>query len=246
MPAEADKKPAFKQVRVGVREGTVGWPADHQPRDRRDQSAIRHHRQLSGAVRGAAQRGERRLPLRHQRADPAQPRISFPRRHPEPGPLVRQQLQRLPGRAMVHVRRHGAVRRGLDAQGQRARPRRSGLRLGQRPHAHLDRPARRHLLPDADVPHPDLCHLALVRRCLVLRRSVDQRRRPAALAGQADPAGRLRAGGAARRLRNHQVHRGADVPAIGASTPTRSRCNDRFRHPQHGAADVRGPDRCSC
>ena len=58
----------------------------------------------------------------------------------------------------------------------------------------------------------DLFHLAVVRRRLVLRRSVDQRRRPGALAGEAHPAGRLRARRAAGRLRDHQVHRGAHDP----------------------------------
>ena len=160
-------------------------------------------------------------------------------RHPDADQLVRQQLQRVPGSAMVHVRRHGAVRRGLDAEGQRARPRRPGLRHGQRPRARSGSICSAASVPDADVHRPDVFHLAVVRRRLVLRRGLDQRRRPGALAGEAGAAGRLWAGRAARRLRNHQVHRGADRSATSASTPTRSRCNDRFRHPQHGAADVR-------
>ena len=72
-----------------------------------------------------------------------QPRISFPVRHPDADQLVRQQLQLLPGSAMVHVRRHGDARRRLDAEGQRACAGRSRLRHGQRPGAGLDRPARR-------------------------------------------------------------------------------------------------------
>ena len=58
---------------------------------------------------------------------------------------------------------------------------------------------------------PDLLHLAVVRRILAHRqRDLVQRRRPDPLAGQAAAAGRLRADGAAGRLRDHQAHRGAD------------------------------------
>ena len=63
------------------------------------------------------------------------------------------------------------------------------------------------LLPICD---PRLLHLALVRRFLAHQRDVDQCRRPAALAGQADDAGRLRFNGAAGHLGNHQTHRGAE------------------------------------
>ena len=57
-----------------------------------------------------------------------------------------------------------------------------------RAHAHLDRSARRHLLPAADVRRADLLDLAVVHRRLAQRRGLDQRRRAGALAGQAHHA----------------------------------------------------------
>ena len=152
------------------------------------------------------------------------------------------ELQRAVGDAMVHVRRHGHAGRGLDAQGQRACPRRPALRLGERAHAHLDRPARRHILPAADVRPDDLFHLAVVHAVLGDQRGLEPGRRADPLAVQADGAGRLCADRPAGHLRNHQMRAGADAPATCANSPTRSRCNDRASDPLHGPADVRRAD----
>ena len=51
--------------------------------------------------------------------------------------------------------------------------------------------------------------LAVLRTVLRGERMVEQRRRPAALAGQVRPAGGLRADRAAGSVRGHQAHRGA-------------------------------------
>ena len=88
-----------------------------------------------------------------------------------------RELERLAGNPMVHVRGHGAARRALHAQDERARSRRSHLRHGVRAHAHLDRHHRRVPVPAADLRDPHLFHVAVVRR--VLARAMRPPRMPA-------------------------------------------------------------------
>src|SRR5258708_2686821 len=113
---------------------------------------------------------------------------------------------------MVHVRRHGAARRALYPLQERACA--GGPRLRRRfgTHPHLDRHRRRAVLPAADLPDPRVFRLAVVRGFLADRRGLLECRRLGALARQAAVAGRLRADGAAGRLRNHQTRRRARAP----------------------------------
>ncbi len=106
---------------------------------------------------------------------------------------------------------HGHVWRCPYVAHERTCSRRSGLRLGQRTHASLDRPFRQHLLPAAHVSSDDPFHLALVSRSLL---SVEKARpTPAVLC-----AGRLSSlspGLCSRRptglLRDHQMPRGLEL-----------------------------------
>ena len=61
----------------------------------------------------------------------------------------------------------------------------------------------------ADLRHPHLFHLAVVRQLLEYQRSVVERRRAGPLAGEVAVAGRIFPDGAARRFGNHQTHRRA-------------------------------------
>ena len=91
----------------GLGRVTLEGPAQAQQRDRCRQRTIWRDRQLARAARRADQRRQRVQPL-----------------------SVQRKLERLAGNPVVHVRRHGAARRALYAEDERACPRRPRLRHG--------------------------------------------------------------------------------------------------------------------
>ena len=146
---------------------------------------------------------------------------------------------------MVHVRRDGDVRRRLDAQGQRACPRRPGLRqrVSERTRTWID------LLGGIFFLVP-LCVLLIYFTWPWFWTSWHTSEISTNAGGLLRWPVKLRHAASASRWSLLQgiseiikcIARAHDRTTC-ASTPTRSRCNDRVRRAQHGAADVRGADR---